>query len=145
VVCLLDTNVAIRAVLPLEAEYAAIRKAMDRLTANGEIFVVSAQVLGEMWNLCTRPATARGGYGLTLLETDTVITEIVTLSKLLPEPPDLWAKQHRLLVTCAVSGVETHDCRIAAWCLLMGVDRILTLNDRDFKRFGVDTIHPDQV
>ena len=143
--CLLDTNIAVRAVRYDDPQYRRISTAIARLTALGERLVVSAQVLGETWNLCTRPSAARGGFGYTIAEADRAIADIVSLADLLPEPPDLWAEQHRLLVSCAVSGVETHDCRIAAWCRLMGVDRILTLNGRDFTRFGVDTIHPDSV
>ena len=103
-ICLLDTNIAIRAVLQSDPQNAIIRAAVGRLLDGGDYLVVSAQVLGESWNLCTRPATARGGYGLTVAETDAVIADIVTLAQLLPEPPDLWTEQHHLLVTCAVSG-----------------------------------------
>jgi hypothetical protein len=32
--------------------------------------VMATQNLAEFWNVCTRPATARGGLGLSIAETD---------------------------------------------------------------------------
>ena len=142
---LLDTNIAIRAVLTTGPQCAAIRQALTKLTENGVSLVVSAQVLGETWSLCTRPTESRGGYGLTVTQTDYLIARIVLLARLLPEPPDIWTEQHRLLVACGVSGVAVHDCRIATWCRLSGVDHILTLHGKDFGRYGVATVDPHDV
>jgi hypothetical protein len=107
--------------------------------------VLSAQVLGEAWSLCTRPANLRGGYGLTIEETEAMISDIRELAVLLPEPPHLWAEQSRLLVSHRVSGVQTHDCRIAAWCRLSQVEGILTLNPKGFNRFGITTLNPTEA
>jgi predicted nucleic acid-binding protein len=142
---LVDTGVAVRCVLPADSQYQAVRAAILRLIARGETVVVSAQVLSEDWSLCTRPATSRGGYGLSISESDQAMNDLLAVATLLPEPPNLWFEHHRLLVRCSVSGVNTHDCRLAAWCLLSGIDHIITLNPNDFTRFGVDAVEPKDV
>jgi predicted nucleic acid-binding protein len=142
---LLDTNVAIRSVLDRDPQHEVARTAMLRLATNATSLVLSAQVLGEMWSLLTRPSEARGGYGLTPLEAKARLDELATFATILPEPPDLWTKQSELLIAHRVSGLQTHDCRLAAWCLLSRVENILTFNDKDFARYGIKAINPSDV
>ena len=140
-----DTGVAGRCVLPADPQYPVIRAAVLRLLAGGDKLTVGVQVLSEAWCLFTRPAESRGGYGLSTSDADEAIADLLALASLVPGPPNLWQEQHRLLVSCRVSGSTTHDCRLAAWCRLSGIDGLITLNPDDFDRFGVPTVQPGDV
>jgi len=142
---LLDTNVAVRSVMPSDPLHSYCTQALAKLADRGEKFVVGSQVLAEAWSLLTRASTSREGFGLTPYDADNRITQLLRFAILLPEPPDIWHEHHRLLVSCGVSGVQVHDCRLAAWCLLHGVESILTFNSADFARFGVTTVRPNDV
>ncbi len=142
---LMDTNVAVRAVMLSEALHPTCINAIANIALKGDGLVVGSQVLGESWSLLTRPTSNKGGYGLSIANADVRLTTILRLAKVLPEPSNLWDEHRRLLVSCSVLGTQVHDCRLAAWCLLNGVDRILTLNSADFKRFAVQAVHPNNV
>jgi predicted nucleic acid-binding protein len=144
-VILLDTNVAVWLVTKSEALHQTCVDACARLVTSGEILVVSAQVLAESWSLLTRPIANTGGFGLSPAEANVRITELLTSATILPEPANIWDEHRHLLLTHAVSGVNVHDCRLAAWCRLRGVERILTLNSAHFKRFGIAAVHPNEV
>ena len=46
----------------------------------------------------------------------------------------------RLVVSHAVSGLETHDARIVAAMLTHGIAQILTFNGEDFRRYKEITV-----
>ena len=60
----LDTGVLLRLFDRSDPSHVAIRQAVIRLKVRGERLVTTAQNIAEFWNVSTRPATARGGYGL---------------------------------------------------------------------------------
>jgi len=128
-----------------ESLHASCVEACARLVGQGETLVMSAQVLAESWSLLTRPAANAGGFGLKPSQANVRISELLTIAGALPEPSNIWDEHRHLLVTHSVSGVNVHDCRLAAWCNLWGVGRILTLNGDHFKRFGVPTLHPSDA
>ena len=41
-----------------------------KIRSRGDAPATSAQYIAQFWNVCTRPASARGGYGLSIEETD---------------------------------------------------------------------------
>ncbi len=67
---LLDSNVFLRLVPKNDPERHGILDAFQRLRANQQQLCYTTQILAEFWTVCTRPAAARGGYGLTPEETD---------------------------------------------------------------------------
>ena len=142
---LLDTNVAVRAVMRTELLHTVCIRAIAQITERDERLVVGAQVLAESWSLLTRPLSNKGGFGLSVSDADIRISQMLRLATLLPEPPDIWNAHRELLVSCGVSGTQVHDCRLAAWCLLHGVDSILTLNSTDFARYGVRAVNPNDM
>ena len=67
---LIDTGILLRLLEPSDPHYASIRIALRTLRGRGDTLVTSAQNAAEFWNVCTRPVWARGGLGLTVVETD---------------------------------------------------------------------------
>jgi hypothetical protein len=51
-----------------------------------------------------------------------------------------------LLTSCPVIGVAVHDARLASVMLTRGIPTVITLNERDFRRYGgIIAISPDKV
>jgi predicted nucleic acid-binding protein len=65
---LIDTGVLLRLLDRSDLLHARIRQALRDLRGRGDAAVVSAQNIAEFWNVCTRPATARGGFGLSVAQ-----------------------------------------------------------------------------
>lgn len=92
-------------------------------------------MLAEFWVVCTRPITARGGYGLTPAQTEQKARIIERYYHLLPDSFATHQEWRRLIVAHAVRGVTMHDTRIVAAMHVYGVTHLLTINQDDFARF----------
>ena len=66
---LIDTNILLRLLQPLDLDYAAVRSALENLRSQGAKLYFTLQNLAEFWNVCTRPVE-RNGFGLSVSETD---------------------------------------------------------------------------
>lgn len=116
------------------------------LWARGDRFCYTSQILSEFWNVCTRPGAARGGFGLSVAETDRRVRMIERFYHFLPDSAAVHAEWRRLLVAHAVTGVQVHDTRIAAAMSVHGVSHLLTFNVGDFTRFaGITARHPQDI
>ena len=58
-----DTGILLRLYDPTSADHALVRRAVATLLGRGDDLVTATQNAAEFWNVCTRPATARGGSG----------------------------------------------------------------------------------
>jgi len=65
---LADSGILLRLLEPTDPLHAAIDHAVRVLHARGDRIVIAPQNVAEFWNVCARPATARGGYGLSIAE-----------------------------------------------------------------------------
>lgn len=138
-----DTGILLRLLDRGAAEHAIIRQGLRLVRSGGEVLVVSPQNLAEFWNVCTRPATARGGYGLSIVATEQRLRVIERLCRVLPDSPAAYSLWRQLVIRHAVRGVQVHDARLVAWMQARGLDRILTLNAGDFARYpGIAALHP---
>ena len=84
---LLDSNILLRIVRSSDPDHALIRNALQKLRARGEPCTYLSQNLIEFWNVCTRPPTARGGFGFSLVEAERAAKLIERLFTLLPDTP----------------------------------------------------------
>ncbi|HJT77188.1 MAG TPA: PIN domain-containing protein [Gemmataceae bacterium] len=133
---LVDTGVLLRLLDRADPHHASIRQALRRLRARGDVPVTSAQNIAEFWNVCSRPASARGGYGLTVAETDRRVRILERLFPVLTEPPGAYPLWRNLVVTYGVQGVQVHDARLVALARAGGITHVLTLNPGDFARYA---------
>jgi predicted nucleic acid-binding protein len=130
-----DSNILLRLFQRSDPLHVLVRNAVRTLWTRGDRLCFTSQVLGEFWNVCTRPQTARGGFGLTVAETDRRVRRLERRFLLLPDTPDVHKAWRALLVAHSVTGVQVHDTRLVAAMQVYGVTQLLTFNVADFVRF----------
>ena len=143
---LVDTGILARLLHRNDPLHARVRHTLRRLRQEGHTFVTSSQNMAEFWNLCTRPAGLRGGFGLSVEEAARRLRLLERFVTVLKEPGSAYETWKRLLVVNSVAGKEVHDARLAALMKAYRIRRILTLNGADFKRYkGIEVIDPDSI
>jgi predicted nucleic acid-binding protein len=143
---LVDTNVLLRLLQRNDPDYSTIRQAVRMLMARGDELCCAPQNIVEFWNVCTRPASARGGFGLTIAETDRRVRLIERIFTIIEETPAVYPEWRRLVMDNSVAGVQVHDARIVSMMNVHGVTDILTLNGADFSRYtGITSVSPDEI
>jgi len=142
---LIDSNILLRWVQPVDPDYKAIESALDTLARQGAVLCYTSQNLAEFWNACTRPVD-RNGYGLAPTEADRRARIFEGKLKLLPDSLLVHQEWRKLLVSHNVSGAQVHDARLVAAMRTHGVKQILTFNEKDFARYSdIEAVHPAKV
>lgn len=143
---LIDTNVFLRLVPDSDPDRALVLSALRKLRDQNEQIFYTTQVLAEFWAVCTRPATARGGYGLSPAKTERKARIIERFCGLITENLATHQEWRQLIVNLAVQGVVIHDARLVAVMKVHGITNILTFNKDDFKRFsGIKALSPSEI
>ena len=142
---LVDTNILLRSCQPDHPMYPAALGAVEVLLRQGEKLHVSPQNIVEFWNVCTRPLD-KNGLGMLPTEAAAEVTRFEALLPLKPDLPAIYEQWRDLVSRYAVKGVNVHDARLVAVCIVHGLNQILTFNDRDFRRYTeINAVHPDTV
>lgn len=136
----LDTGILLRLLNADDPFHAVARSALRKLRRERSPFYTSFQNVAEFWNVSTRPLSARGGLGLELSVVERRVEAIDRWCQVLIETEASYALWRRLVSTHGISGAAVHDARLAAVMLAHGVEKVLTLNDRDFHRYALDGI-----
>src|SRR5262249_45457786 len=119
------------------------RQAIRSFTAKGHTFVTSLQNIGEFWNVCTRPCSARGGYGLSTQETRKRRDILERAFPVLTDSEGSYPLWRDLLDSYDIRGVQVHDARLVALMQSHGLTDILTFNASDFMRYdGIVAVSP---
>ncbi len=143
---LVDSGILLRLLEPSDPRHAAIRGAVRALRNRGDTLVTAAQNAAEFWNVRTRPAAARGGFGLSIANAERRLRVIERLFRVIPDSPAAYQVWRGLLVSHAVKGVQVHDARLVALMRVNGIAHILTLNAVDFARYpGIVPIAPTSL
>jgi predicted nucleic acid-binding protein len=125
--------------------YAVAVEAVETLLKRGETLHITPQNLVEFWNVCTRPFD-KNGLGMTPTEAAAEVTRFEALLPLKLDVPDIHQQWRTLVEGHSVKGVNVHDARLVAVCIVHGLTHILTFNDRDFRRYNeINVVHPDAV
>ena len=134
-VLLVDTGVLLRLLNRADPLHQPVRKCLRTLKASGAQFAAAPQVMAEFWNVSTRPASARGGYGLSVAETEHNLKVVERICDVIPDSLNLYPVWKELVVLHAVTGVQVHDARLVAWMKTQAISHILTFNVTDFARY----------
>ena len=84
---LADSGILLRLMERADPQHGTIRTAVRVLMARVDELVTATQNVAEFWNVCTRPATARGGLGLSVAETDHRLRVLERLVQLIADLP----------------------------------------------------------
>jgi predicted nucleic acid-binding protein len=142
---LVDTGILLRAFDTADPYCESIRATVRQLRRQNEELMVTFQNVAEFVNVSTRPLSARGGYGQTLSMVQARVNFIERLYRRLSEDDHSYQQWKQLISKYSVSGVAVHDARLVAIMLSHDVKQVLTLNDRDFRRYepeGISIITP---
>lgn len=142
---LVDTNILLRSCQPDHPMYPIAVGAVSTLLKQGNKLYIAPQNIVEFWNVSTRPLD-KNGLGMTLEKTAAEITRLEAILPLKPDTPEIHQQWLKLVTDYGVKGVNVHDARLAAACIVHGLTHILTFNDRDFKRYKeITVVRPDRV
>ena len=133
--CLIDTGVLLRAFDRSFADYRSVRQALRILLRRHEPRFVTVQNLAEFWNVATRPLD-KNGYGLSADQVNRRLRWIERYCHVVTEDHRSFEIWKGLLVSHCLTGVAVHDARLVSVMLARHIPDILTLNRRDFRRYG---------
>lgn len=136
----LDTGILLRLLHADDPLHATVRTAVRTLRRRRLLFCTSFQNVAEFWNVSTRPASARGGLGLELSVVERRVQAIDRWCRVFVETESSYALWRRLVTAHGVSGAAVHDARLVATMLAHGMTEMVTLNDRDFRRYETEGI-----
>jgi predicted nucleic acid-binding protein len=144
---LVDTGILLRLVISSDALHSDARRSIRILKSRGENLWTLTQNISEFWNVCTRPAETRGGYGFTIYETAKKLRLIERLISVKPDSDLAYQEWKNLVVTHSVKGAKVHDARVVAAMKVYAITHLLTLNGDDFKRFqaSITVLEPASV
>lgn len=137
---LLDTGIILRLINKIDAEHSVVRSAVRILIKQREELVIAIQNTAEYLNVATRPLVNNGlglapKAALDLLERD-----IEPICAVLSERDNIYDEYKRLIAQYSVIGKQVHDARLVAMMLTWQVGSILTLNERNFRRYEPEGI-----
>jgi predicted nucleic acid-binding protein len=135
-----DSGILLRLINRADAQHARVRASARILKQRGDVLVTTAQNLAEFWNVCARPVTARGGFGLSLAETQRRLRLLERRVRILPDSSASFPIWRQLVVAQAVMGVQVHDARLMTLMMTHGVTHLFTLNPGDFNRYPSITV-----
>jgi predicted nucleic acid-binding protein len=141
----LDSGILLRLVDEDDSQHALVENVIGMLGNRRESIVVTTQNIAEFWNVATRPIA---NNGLALAPAKVVQLYENTIEPncaVLTEAESLPNEFKRLLATYNVAGKQVHDARLVAMMLTWQVDKTLTLNERNFRRFepeGISVVTP---
>jgi predicted nucleic acid-binding protein len=137
---LVDTGILLRAFDANFPDYRAIRCSLRKALDDGIRLVVTVQNISEFWNASTRPKDSRGGQGLSIDGAKRRVGIIESVCQVVSEDLESFSEWKRIVDEYAVMGASVHDARLVSVMLRIGIKEILTLNDRDFKRYTAEGI-----
>lgn len=142
---LLDTNILLRMIDLKHPMNQDVTNAIKVLRSQNEQLFIIPQNLIEFWNVCTRPLE-KNGLGMTVSETEREISRMENLFIVLRDQSDIYPQWRSLVQKYQVKGVKVHDTRLVAAMLVYGVEKILTFNVDDFRRFSeITATHPTNI
>jgi predicted nucleic acid-binding protein len=134
-IILLDTGVLLRLFDAKDSAHSAIRECFRRLRAEAGGPRIAMQNLTEFWNVTTRPAVARGGYGKPPQLAERRVRLLEKNCTVLFPSADSLREWKKIVQSLSVCGVQVHDAHLVAVMRASSVSHIVTLNKSDFGRF----------
>lgn len=143
---LVDTSILVALKGVDAARVMEAQRAIQTLDVQGSSLFICAQVVMEYWAVATRPASARGGLGLSVAQADADVQAFLNQFAWAADNDSLFEVWHDIVRNYAVSGRQVWDARIAALMQIHSVPMLLTYNTADFQRYNfLQAVAPSAV
>ena len=130
----LDTNILLHLANEKAPEYSQTRAAIVALETRGERLCTASQNLIEFWAVATRSA-GHNSLGMSCAQAAHKMGLIEDTYFVLRDDPRIFGAWRDLVLEHDVRGKQVHDTRLAAAYRVNGIERVLTINVKDFQRF----------
>ena len=145
---LLDSGILLRLADEHDSQHALVETAVGTLGNKGDELYITTQNVAEFWNVATRPAV-NNGLGLPAATVAKLYEDTIEpICAVLVELDTLPAEFRRLLIQHSIVGKQVHDARLVAMMITWQIDNILTLNERNSRRFeaeGISVVVPGSL
>ena len=131
---LVDTNIAVSLFVPDRRSQA--RQRLRRFAPYD--LHLAPQTIYELYSVLTRSGGSNG-YAFSPTEAATAVEKLLRIAQTRPDPPGLRERWLDLVVRHGVTGKASHDARLAAYALELGLAAILT-DDAGFARYGLPLV-----
>ncbi len=142
---LLDTNILLRLLDENSSQHELVSDAISQLFLQQVQILICPQNLAEFWAVATRPISANGMGFDTQMAREAIDLFRNRFGMLYDHPNalEIWVD---LITQHQVSGKPTHDTKPVALMLAHQVEKMLTINVADFKRFTeIQAVHPSEI
>ena len=129
-----DTNILVAARFVTAPAHVTACRCLDRTGNSSEPLHISRQIVREYLVTVTRPQS--WSASLAIVDALEDATRLVSSFTVLEDGPNVMAALAVLCREVPVAGKQIHDANIAATMLAHGERRLLTLNVKDFRRYG---------
>jgi predicted nucleic acid-binding protein len=123
-------------------------ESVESLAAQQEELFTTTQNVAEFWNVATRPI-GDNGLELPVATVANLLENVIEpICAMLVEPESVYGELKRLGVKYEFRGKQVHDARLVALMVCWGVEKVLTLNERDFRRYepeGILVVTPKSI
>ena len=142
---LLDSGILLRLADEHDPQHDLVETAVGILGNQREDLYITTQNIAEFWNVATRPAV-NNGLGLPPATVAGLFDDTIEpICAVLVELDTLAVEFRRLLTKYDVIGKQVHDARLVAMMVSWQINNVLTLNERNFRRYepeGLAVISP---
>ena len=129
-----DTNILVAARFVTAPAHVTACRCLDRIGNSGEPLHISRQIVREYLVAVTRPQSWSVSVDVEDALADAA--RLISSFAILEDGPNVMAALFTLCREVPVAGKQIHDANIAATMLAYGERRLLTLNAKDFRRYG---------
>jgi predicted nucleic acid-binding protein len=136
---LVDTSVLLRLAILTDPDHGIVQHAIHKLIVAGIEIRCTTQSIRESWSVLTRPKDVNG-YGLLPDVAGEVIDGLLQICTPLDDSPEQFDIWTALVRENQVSGKNCHDANQVAAMKYHDISRVLTLDARDFLRYGFVSI-----
>lgn len=132
---LLDTNVVMRFCNPSDAQHKLAVDAVSHLLMQSNECLLVSQIIVEFWVVATSPIQVNG-LGWSVERTRSTINQLLDRFPLLEESPQIFSNWLDLVTINKVMGKRTHDARIIAAMIAIGVTHLYDFQPKRFCGYG---------
>jgi len=141
----IDTGILLRAFETTDPHHQTVRQMLKASRQVGWELITFPQNIAEMWVVSTRPVK-ENGYGQTPEATLRRIAFLERVGAVKKEHESSYERWKELIEQYHVQGKTAHDTRLVAQMFSHGLETIISLNPKDFRRYrGLTVLTPKQL